>query len=570
MKKKLKNDVENFSKIKLFIEENADPIQKEATDQHKKYLGRKSMRIETITQYQNKHIKAVQAIGQHFGDGVTEKGTKFFIKIGEELGRDAVNDGLSIEEAIDGTIFLKQAIFKKLKQAKLIDSISVNDLYLLNQTIGIFIDTFASKLAFTYHKQRQYIEGNLNYLAEASKILSSTLDYQKTLNTIASLAVPEIADWCAVDLLDSKGVIKHVVVAHKDPKKVKWAKEFQKRQPVDMNAPTGVPNVLRTGKSEIYPEITDEMLVRLSKSKKDLEITRSLGFTSAMVVPLFSQNKPFGAITFVSTKISRHYNQADLIMAEELATRASVAIENARLYKGSQDAITVRDEFISVASHELKTPVTSVKMFIQVLKKHSEQIGDEKAVIHLSRIDKQVNKLTELIYDLLNVSKIQAGKMDFKYEIFDFDKSVKEIVNVLQQSSDKHKLILNGKAGKKIYGDEERIGQVVNNLVSNAIKYSPKAAEIIIKLSANQKNVLFSVKDYGIGMSKEHFNRIFERFYRAFDGNDKTFPGLGIGLYISSEIIKRHGGKLWVESIPGKGSTFSFSLPIDMRKNKKN
>jgi signal transduction histidine kinase len=230
----------------------------------------------------------------------------------------------------------------------------------------------------------------------------------------------------------------------------------------------------------------------------------------------------------------------------------------------------VRDEFISVASHELKTPVTSVKMFIQVLKKHSEQIGDEKAVIHLSRIDKQVNKLTELIYDLLNVSKIQAGKMDFKYEIFDFDKSVKEIVNVLQQSSDKHKLILNGKAGKKIYGDEERIGQVVNNLVSNAIKYSPKAAEIIIKLSANQKNVLFSVKDYGIGMSKEHFNRIFERFYRAFDGNDKTFPGLGIGLYISSEIIKRHGGKLWVESIPGKGSTFSFSLPIDMRKNKKN
>src|SRR6185437_13619014 len=206
--------------------------------------------------------------------------------------------GLSIEEAIDGTIYLKQAIWEKLNKAGLINELTVQDYHTLNQIIGTFIDTFASKLAYTYHKQRLYIEANLNYLAEASKILSSSLDYQTTLNTIASLAVPQIADWCGIDIVDDKGVLQHVAVAHKDPKKVKWAKELQKKQPIDMNAPTGVPNILRTGQSELYPHITDEMLVALSRTKRELQLARKLGFTSAMIVPLFSQKKPIGAISF--------------------------------------------------------------------------------------------------------------------------------------------------------------------------------------------------------------------------------------------------------------------------------
>ncbi len=402
-------------------------------------------------------------------------------------------------------------------------------------------------------------------LSEASKLLSSSLDYQTTLNTIAHLAVPKIGDWCTVDIFE-KNKIKQVSVAHKDPKKVKWAKELRKNRPIDMDAPTGLPHILKTGKSELYAHISDEMLKASSQDEKDYELMKSLGFKSAMIVPLFSQKKPIGAITFVTTETRRHYNQADLLMAEELATRASVAIENARLYKGSQEAITLRDDFISVASHELKTPVTSVKMFTQVLKRHSEQIGDMKAVSHLTKMDKQINKLTELIYDLLNVAKIQAGRMEFRQQLFDFDKAVKEVIDVLQQSSDKHELIIEGRTGKKVYGDEERIGQVVNNLVSNAIKYSPRAIKVLINLSTDKKNVQVSVQDFGIGMSQEHFERIFERFYRVYDNNDKTFPGLGIGLYISSEIVKRHGGKFWVDSVPNQGSIFSFSIPIDNRK----
>ena len=550
-----------FAKLKEFLIKHADSIQKEATDHHKKYLGMDSLRNEYLDKYQKAHVKIVLELAKYLDQKDIKAGSIFFKKFGETIAHEAVKDGLTLEEAIDGTLFLKQATWKKINKEGVLKEFSIGDFYELSQIMGIYIDILASKIAFTYHQERQYIENNLRYLAEASKILSSSLDYETTLNTIAALAVPEVADWCTVDILED-GSVKQVAVAHKDPKKIKWARNLRKVNPVDLDAPTGIAKILRDGKSEIYPVITDEMLVAVSKSKEQLKLLRNIGFTSAMIVPIFSQEKPVGTITLVTTETDRHYSHADLLMAEELGTRASVAIENARLYKGSQDAISIRDEFISVASHELKTPVTSVKMFTQVLKKHSEQIGDLKAVSHLSKMDKQINKLTELIYDLLNVSKIQAGKMEFKKDDFDFDRAVKEIIDVLQQSSEKHKLIIKGKTGKMVYGDEERIGQVINNLISNAIKYSPRANKVVIKLSSNKKQVQVDVIDSGIGMDKDHLDKIFERFYRVYDNNDKTFPGLGIGLYISSEIIKRHGGKFWVNSDLGKGSTFSFSLPI--------
>jgi PAS domain S-box-containing protein len=426
----------------------------------------------------------------------------------------------------------------------------------------------ASKIARDISERKRY-EENLKFLSEASRILASSLDYQKTLNSITKLAVPQIADWCAVDLLDSKGGLTQVAIAHKDPEKVKWAKALRKAEPPDMKSSRGMPNVLRTGKVEFYPVITDEMLTKLAKNQKQLKLLRRIGFTSAMIVPLFSKGKCVGGITFVTTETKRQLTESDLVMAQELASRASLALENAGLYeqallanRASQDAVALRDNFISIASHELKTPVTSVKIFTQVLQQHSEQIGDEEAKKHLEKMDKQINKLIELIYNLLNISKIQAGRMEFNQKLFDFDASVKEIVGILQEGNLKHKIIVKGQTGKKIYGDEDRIGQVISNLVSNAIKYSPKADKVMISLSSDSSSVTVCIEDFGIGMAKEHLNRIFERFYRVFDTTDKTFPGLGIGLYISAEIIRRHHGKLWVESDSGKGSKFYFSLPL--------
>lgn len=551
--------------IKQYLIDNADAIQKQATEKHKKYLGRKFFRSELMEKYQHFHSLIVKEIAGHLDIDNVKEGVNVFNNIGETYAQEAVQDGLTIEETVDGTIFLKQAIWKKLEGDGLF-KLDTHEYHRINLIVSKYSDIVSSKIAFTYHKQRQYIEGNLRYLAEASKILSSSLDYETTLDTVAKLAVPHIADWCGIDILDEKGEVHQVAIAHKNPKMVKWAKELRRKQPVDMSQNMGLPKVLKTGLPEFIPVITDEMIEASARTKKELALARKLKFKSAIIVPIFSQKKPIGTISLITTDTRRYYNEADLLMAQELATRASVAIENARLYKGSQEAITVRDDFISVASHELKTPVTSVKMFAQVLKKHSEQIGDSKAAKQLSMMDEQINKLTELIYDLLNVSKIQAGRMEFRIKEFDFDKAVREVIEILQQSEEKHKIIIKGKTNKKVKGDKERIGQVINNLVSNAIKYSPKADKVDVVLRSDKGNVEVAVKDYGIGMNEEHLEKIFERFYRVYDTTDKTFPGLGIGLYIASEIINRHGGKLWVDSNIGKGSTFYFSLPVNGKK----
>lgn len=410
---------------------------------------------------------------------------------------------------------------------------------------------------------RKRAEKNLRYLAEASKVLSSSLDVKATFDNIAKFAVPEIADCCSIDILNEKGSLDQVAVVHKDPKKMKWAKILHEKYPPDMNAPYGISRVLRTGKPEFYPSVPDALLLKIAKDKRQYTLLRKIGCTSSIIVPLFREGKCVGGITFSINDSMRQYTESDVKMAQELSARASLAIDNAWLYKGSQDAIDLRDNFISVASHELKTPVTSIKIFTQILQHHAERIGDEKTKKHLEKMDRQLNKLNELILDLLNVSKFQSGRMEFKRAVFNVDASIQDLVGVLQAGETKHKLIIKGETNKKVYADEDRIGQVLSNLIANAIKYSPKADKVLIHLSSDDKNVYICVEDFGIGMAQEHMSKIFNRFYRVFDKTDKTFPGLGLGLYISSEIVKRHHGKLWVESTVGKGSRFYFSLPLN-------
>ncbi len=228
-----------------------------------------------------------------------------------------------------------------------------------------------------------------------------------------------------------------------------------------------------------------------------------------------------------------------------------------------------KDEFIGIASHELKTPVTSIKAYTQVLKHNFSKSGDKDSVNQLEKMDAQLNKLTDLIGDLLDVTKIESGQIQFNESLFDFDKVVKEQVSQMQLTTQRHTLSLRCNTNAKIYGDSERVGQVLTNLISNAIKYSPHAKKIIIEGKRVKNNVELSVRDFGIGMSKSNSGKVFERFYRISGPNNQTFPGLGLGLYISSEIIKRMGGKIWVESEEGKGSTFFFSLPIKDNNKKK-
>ncbi|GCE21320.1 PAS domain S-box protein [Dictyobacter kobayashii] len=240
--------------------------------------------------------------------------------------------------------------------------------------------------------------------------------------------------------------------------------------------------------------------------------------------------------------------------------------KNVVLVAGSTRDITSRkqfesqkDDFMGIVSHELKTPVTSIKAFTQVLQNRFARAGDEKATVLLGKMDAQINKLTALIGDLLDVTKIEGGKLQFNEDFFSFDELVTNVVEEIQRTTNKHNIEIQGKTQKTVHGDKDRIEQVIINFLTNAIKYSPHSDTIIVKSSYANEQVTLSVQDFGVGIPPERLQQVFERFYRV-SGNE-TIPGIGLGLYISAEIIRRQKGSIGVESEPGKGSTFYFSLP---------
>lgn len=226
-----------------------------------------------------------------------------------------------------------------------------------------------------------------------------------------------------------------------------------------------------------------------------------------------------------------------------------------------------KDEFLGIASHELKTPVTSIKAYGQVLQTMFRRKGDVKAVEALRKMDAQINKLTNLIGDLLDVTKIQSGRLELHEEFFDFTELIDEMVDEMQLTTERHKLHKQFGKTKSIFGDRERIGQVITNLINNAIKYSPHTEDINIITTSEKNKVTLRVQDFGVGIPEEKQEKIFEQFFRVSGPNYNTVPGLGLGLYISSEIIKRQNGRIWVESREGKGSTFCFSLPVNKEKS---
>jgi PAS domain S-box-containing protein len=221
-----------------------------------------------------------------------------------------------------------------------------------------------------------------------------------------------------------------------------------------------------------------------------------------------------------------------------------------------------KDEFISMASHELKTPVTSLKGFTNVLQRRLVEQGDERTLHYLSRMDVQLNKLTKIINDLLDISKMQAGQLSFHKVPFALDALIEETAEDVQSATFSHQFLIEGKTGVQVSGDKDRLEQVFINLFTNAVKYSPQADKVLVSLSRTQEEAMICVKDFGIGIDESHHDKIFERFYQVTDPQEKTFPGLGMGLYISHEIVNRHHGRMWVESKKGEGAIFYVALPI--------
>lgn len=221
-----------------------------------------------------------------------------------------------------------------------------------------------------------------------------------------------------------------------------------------------------------------------------------------------------------------------------------------------------KDNFLGVASHELKTPVTSIKAYVQMMERMFRREGDTKNAELLAKMDNQVNKLTHLISDLLEVTKINTGRLQFNYSLFNFNELVEEVIEEMQRTAVKHEIKVHLNFKREITGDRERICQVLANLLTNAIKYSPDANEVIVYTEDYGNEVLISIQDFGIGIGKDKHDNVFEQFYRVSGTKQHTFPGLGLGLYISAEIVKHLNGRIWVDSVEGQGSTFCFTLPV--------
>lgn len=221
-----------------------------------------------------------------------------------------------------------------------------------------------------------------------------------------------------------------------------------------------------------------------------------------------------------------------------------------------------REMLIAIASHELKTPITTIRAFTQVLQKHNKSLHNSQTSRYLSKMSQQIDKLTRLTRDLLDVIRIRGGKLIFHKTKTDLYKLINSVVEDIQKSAELHKILVRGKSAKFVYADQGRVSQVISNLIFNAIKYSPNANKVIVSMRSKKDSFIVGIKDFGIGIDKNLQGDVFRSFTRLNNQDNEVFPGLGLGLFIASEIIAAHGGKIWVKSKKGEGSTFYFSLPF--------
>lgn len=432
-------------------------------------------------------------------------------------------------------------------------------------------DTFKHTRCFTRDiTDNKRVERLLRFLNKAGEELTATHNTQEALDTIIKLVVPGFADWFIMNELRDDGYAHLVKMAHADPEKVVWAEKYRSEHPVTLNDPRigSLGWVMRTGEALLVTELTDKMLKAGATDSEHLEILRRLDVKSVMMIPMQIKGRVTGVVSFMSCNALNKYDEHDFSFAKDFTNRIALTLENTRLYEEVQNDIQQRieadkkkDEFISIASHELKTPVTSLKGYTQILQMIFEQENHGKAYDLLGKMNKQIDKLTRLIVDLLDVTKIDNGEMLFDLEEFDFNELAKENAEEMQRTTKKHRITMQLSEAALIKGDRNRISQVLTNFISNAIKYSPHANEIIITSSVAGNTLTLCVRDFGIGIPKEKQSKIFKRFYRVSGSANYTFPGLGLGLYISSQIIKRHAGHIYFESVEGEGSAFYFQLP---------
>ncbi|MEH2204326.1 MAG: ATP-binding protein [Nostoc sp.] len=411
----------------------------------------------------------------------------------------------------------------------------------------------------------QAAEKRSNFLAEASSVLASSLDYRTTLTSVAQLAVPTLADWCIVDVIENNlPVFTNPVIVASEPAKDTLIRELQQRYPISVDADYGPAKVLQTGKPELVTNILESSLQKKSSNEEHFSLLRQLQVKSQMVVPLLVRERKLGTILFASAQPGRHYTTVDLEMAEELAQRAAFAIENAQLYQQAQEANRIKEEFLAIVSHELRTPLNSMLGWVQVIRiRKWDQAITSKA---LETIERNAKLQRKLIEDILDISRIVQGKIRLnicKVDLVPIIQAAIEIVHPTSEIKDiQVEFNLDSSVGQ-IMGDAERLQQVVWNLLSNAVKFTPSGGRVEVHLEQVNSNVQITVSDTGKGISTDFLPYIFERFRQADSTTTRVDNGLGLGLAIVHHLVEMHSGTVYaVSEGEGKGAKFTVLLPL--------
>jgi K+-sensing histidine kinase KdpD/ActR/RegA family two-component response regulator len=410
-----------------------------------------------------------------------------------------------------------------------------------------------------------------SFVAAAGAILAQSLDYQTTLANVARAAVPEFADWCAVDLADEGGDLRRLAVAHVNPEKIALAQALHDRRRADPDRQSGAARVMDTGQPEMMSDIPVELIRQAAKDPEHLRLLLQADIRSYICVPLRAQGGVVGTMTFVAGEAKRRFDGSDLAVAEEIGRRAGQAIDNASLYgelrereEALREADRRKDEFLATLAHELRNPLAPIRNALEIMRR---TVGEGHAAANERQIvQRQTEQLVRLVDDLLDVSRITRDRLELRKTRVELAPILKQAVEACQPmpNGDRHRIYMS-LPSQPLYLDADavRLGQVFSNLMNNACKFTPPGAPIHVTAQAEGSEAVIRVQDSGIGIPPEQFDRIFEMFTRLDQTLERSQSGLGIGLTLAKRLIELHDGRISVHSEgAGRGAEFFVRLPL--------
>lgn len=404
------------------------------------------------------------------------------------------------------------------------------------------------------------------FLADASRRLAESTDYEQTLKTVAALALPRLGDWSIVDLAEPDGSMRRLAVVHPDPGKQALARRLEVDWPPERDDPLGVPVVVRTRAPQVTAAVTDDFLARVARDPEHLDTLRRLGIASIITVPLLAREQVLGAITFVSGRPGCGHTDADLALAEDLAARCALAIAHMRAVVELKKSVLLRDQVLGYVTHDLKNPLGSIMLVASQLLAESRAPRDrftaQDRIGAAERILTATVHMQRLIGDLLQVAQIGAGGLSIDPRPVEPRALVEEVRSTYEVGLALRSLRLDADLPgtlPTLRADPGRLRQVFENLLENAAKFTPGGGVITLAAARLDGSVLFSVADTGAGIPRDQMPRLFERFWQA---RRQGAGSAGLGLAICKGIVEAHGGAIWAESTPGRGSTFYFRLPV--------